>query len=58
VDEYLELQICRVCRNKVAEMVDKVLDFCEMFGPQFFHQAGPTMDERENFSILRTLTDE
>ena len=45
-------------RSKVAEMVDKVLGFCELFDPHFFHNAGPTMDERKNFSILRTLIDE
>src|ERR1700722_10932504 len=35
-DEYLELQICRGCRNKVAEMVDKVLGFFENVQPAFF----------------------
>ena len=57
-NEYLELQICEGCRNKVPEMVDQVLRFCKMFDPQFFHRAGPIMDERKNFSILWTLIDE
>ena len=55
--EYLELQIRRGGRNKVAKMVDKVIGICEMFDSHFFHHAMPTMDERKNFSILRTLID-